>query len=88
MVLRPESVLSEALCLVTLDCPLAEAGPSLPPSLQLGVVFPQKIVLGILLLLENSQSPKLSIPACAWQGQFLCCLAVCHLCVWKEQEIY
>lgn len=88
MVLRPESVLSEALCFVTIDCPLAEAGPLPPPSLQLGVGSPQKMVLGILLLFENSQSPQLGIPACAWQGQFSCCLAVCHLCVWKEQEVY
>lgn len=66
VVLRPDSVLSEALCLVTFDCPLAEAGASFPPSLQLGVRFPQKIVLGILLLLENSESPELRIPVCPW----------------------
>lgn len=55
--LRPQFVLSEALCLVTFDCPLAEAGVRSLPSLCLGIHFPQKIVPGTLLLLENSRVP-------------------------------
>lgn len=53
--LRPEFVLSEALCL---DCPLAEAGATIPilPS-GLGIHFPQKIMLGMLLLHINSPVP-------------------------------
>lgn len=56
--LRPEFVLSEALRLVTFHCPLAEAGASIPSlPFQLGVHFPQTIVLGMLLLLINSRVP-------------------------------
>lgn len=81
--LRPEFVPSEASCLVTFDCPLAEAGLvlvrclvlmlslALQPSLQLGVYFSKNVVLGLLSLLEDTSS-KLSILGCPRQGQFLC----------------
>lgn len=55
--LRPQFVLSEALCLVTFDCPLAEAGVCSLPSLCLGTHFSQKIMLGMLLLFDNSRVP-------------------------------